>query len=222
MAKTPRRCCVRNCGVRWISAPLCAACAPTAHRESTRRPMSARAPSCLAQGATKLSLPGTNLLRSSLLRLSARTARKEVYVPFLLTGAALCASPYDAFDPMLLARCQSRNRLAVVNLRAAPMTALQFFATFCRCLEPVLALDPLSTRLPNYRHPSKRKGYRNRGQASSLPRRELRVRRLRPKWLGGSKTRVPHSRRTSHKYFDRCFPANRPWSSIMPLIMPSA
>ena len=130
--------------------------------------------------------------------------------------------PYDAFDPMLLARCQSRNRLAVVNLRAAPMTALQFFATFCRRLEPVLALDPLSTCLPNYRHPSKRKGYRNRGQASSLPRRELRVRRLRPKWLGGSKTRVPHSRRTSHKYFDRCFPPNRPWSSIMPFIMSSA
>ena len=221
MAKTPRRCCVRNCGVRRISAPPCAASAPTAHRESTRRAMSARAPSCLAQGPPNFLCRGPTCFDALCFAFCENGTERGIR-SILLTGAALCASPYDAFDPMLLARCQSRNRLAVVNLRAAPMTALQFFATFCRCLEPVLALDPLSTCLPNYRHPSKRKGYRNRGQASSLPRRELRVRRLRPKWFGGSKTRVPHSRRTSHKYFDRCFPANRPWSSIMPLIMSSA
>jgi hypothetical protein len=133
---------VRNCGVRRISAPPCAASAPTAHRESTRRAMSARAPSCLAQGPPNFLCRGPTCFDALCFAFCENGTERGIR-SILLTGAALCASPYDAFDPMLLARCQSRNRLAVVNLRAAPMTALQFLATFCRCLEPVLALDPL-------------------------------------------------------------------------------
>lgn len=185
-------------------------------REENPRRVLGRVPVRCLPEATKASPPVTSAPRVAWPPPCARRAPKETLVPPRFGPFPML---YGVFYPGLGDPRRWRGRRATASRLARPTAAQEFFARFCMCLAPVLAPGPLSAHRPSYRRPSKRKGCRNMGRASSWDQYRQCAHRSRPMLSDVSRSRGLHWRHTSHRRFDRCCFARRRCPSRQVFIM---